>query len=227
MSIHGFDELKARMEVFQGKLHDYINEQRSTLLQLLDSYKEDVENYRIKKDSINSQLNQLVEEERELTQEIRSIQEQTQQTNSKMEAYEIKKQQLTEERGILERDRWELKELLAKKQKEIQRHKESIKKQHLRDNPEVKVYEQLLGLKITTPKPDTLCFNFINVSENSSNAQCNFTLDLSSNGYKILDSSPKLSQAQSTELEQNLAITGDLPTFLKQVRSLLLDRMST
>lgn len=135
---------------------------------------------------------------------------------------------MLQERAILELDRRELRELLNNKQQELQRRKEAFGRQLSRNSPEVRIYEQLLGLRIDAVHSDTLRFTFFNVREDDLSAKCTLTLDLTPvEGYTIIDPSPRLSNAVLRELEKELAVSGNLSTFLKQSRNFLISAMTS
>ncbi|AMD19534.1 HCL617Wp [Eremothecium sinecaudum] len=223
MPIDQFEELRGNIASFQHRLHDYLLKQRRNYLQLVDSYKQDIEKYNVMKESLQSKELMLEAEEQDLKKQIDGLQEKTQETSAKLEALEIRKRQLLEERAVVERDRNELKELLQKKRNEVEQQRHAITRQHLRDRPEVSAYERLLGLDINADRPEMLRFTFSNVLERDQDARCSFSLDLSlPEGYKIVDSRPEISETEARALEEELARSGDLPAFLKHTRAVLI-----
>lgn len=158
--------------------------------------------------------------------DISSLQERTQHTTAQRDAYAAQRQKLAAERTQLEHDRAELHAMLARKQAELQRQREAIKRQHMRDNPEVRVYEQLLGLYVRASRPDSLEFAFRNVSEADARAECSFTLDLGADGYRVAAAQPPLPLERLRDLERDLGSSGDLPAFLKAIRAALVTAMA-
>lgn len=112
--------------------------------------------------------------------------------------------------------------MLSTKQLKIQQQKDFLMKQRQRNNPEVMIYEELLGLKIIAIQEDILRFIFFHVNENDDSLEHHVTLSVGSDSYKIEDCRPQLSDQQITELQDYLTNTGDLVAFLKDVRSRLI-----
>lgn len=159
--------------------------------------------------------------------EIKESQKQHDEKTSKINSYEIRKKQLETEKANVAKENEELKSLLTRKQHEIEKRKNALLLQRQKDYPDVRIYERLLGLKIDATKPETLRFTFNHVSPSDSTKSCELILGLTSDDYKVLETVPKLDPITTHELEKELNAKGNLPEFLKLIRTQLVDALQS
>ena len=98
-------------------------------------------------------------------------------------------------------------------------------KQRQRDNPELKLYERLLGMQIDASQPGTLHFEFRQFDDQDMARLCDITLDVSSEDFTILQSTPELDDEEiKRQLLDTLNKHGDITSFLVKSRQLLISR---
>lgn len=159
--------------------------------------------------------------------EIKESQKQHDEKTSKINSYEIRKKQLETEKANVAKENEELKSMLTRKQHEIEKRKNALLLQRQKDYPDVRIYERLLGLKIDATKPETLRFTFNHVSPSDLTKSCELVLGLTSDDYKVLETVPKLDPITTHELEKELNAKGNLPEFLKLIRTQLVDALQS
>ncbi|CEP64338.1 kinetochore-associated Ndc80 complex subunit SPC25 LALA0_S11e01838g [Lachancea lanzarotensis] len=222
MVISEFPKLQDEMETFQEKLRLALEKHKLTLMEVIETYKEDVDGLQVQQQKSHARLDQLMEDERLLKSEIESFEREKDESAAKIEVFRLRKQQLDGERAALADDSAQLQLLLAQKHDDVRQKRQQLQQQQQRDIAEANVYSELLGLEIEAPVPQVLQFVFRRVLESDPSASCEINLDLSQESYKVIDSRPKLSPQVLSDLSVHLNDTGDLGAFLKGSRAALI-----
>ncbi|SCU95743.1 LAFA_0G02036g1_1 [Lachancea sp. 'fantastica'] len=222
MVISEFPKLQNEMESFQEKLRLSLEKHKLTLMEIIETYKEDVDGLQVRQQKSQARLNQLVEDERLLRNEIESSEREKDESATRVEVFRLRKQQLDGERAALTNESAQLQHMLSQKHDEIRHKRQQLQHQQQRDIAEANAYSQVLGLDIEAPAPQVLQFIFRRVLESDSNAACEFSLDLSQERYNIIGSRPELPQQVLSDLEVKLNDTGNLGMLLKASRAALI-----
>jgi kinetochore protein Spc25, fungi type len=109
-----------------------------------------------------------------------------------------------------------------KQRREAQaQHQRALDAQARHNIPELRFWEQCLGLKIEgTGVEDRLRFVYVCVDEKEPESECWFDLDTSRREYEVVGTSPKLEKEGVEEMQSALNSSRDLGLFLKGMRGL-------
>ncbi|EDO19107.1 hypothetical protein Kpol_2000p75 [Vanderwaltozyma polyspora DSM 70294] len=227
--LEDFERLKGEMIEFTEKVDKHLEDRKRTVKDVVDSHKREIEQLVEQNEKLVIHLESLLKEQSSLKHEISTYESSTDEVKTKMKMAQVRKEQIEKELKTLMNESKELDRMLEQKQQEIAKRKEFLSQQIQKDNPEVKIYEKLLGMNIDATKPSTLRFSFNNVLETGSNGLniLQIILDISGDQYKVVESSPQLTPNATETLETQLNNTNDIPRFLTNARSLLLEASSS
>jgi kinetochore protein Spc25, fungi type len=105
-------------------------------------------------------------------------------------------------------------------------HQRALEAQARHNIPELRFWEQCLGLRIEGSGPsaeDQLKFVFVSVDEKDETKEASFELKMGSKEYDVIGTKPKLENEQLTEVVESLNETRELGLFLKSMRGLFVD----
>lgn len=224
--ISQFAELRTRLDDFESRINDALSERMNFVLESVQKYRDEVTELQIKQHAISEKFTKLHNEEESLEIERNTFKKDAEDTRNKLETYHIRKHQLEAQRTALLQESSELDTMLEHKEKEIREQKDKMIRQRQRDNPELKLYERLLGMHIDASQPGTLHFKFQQFDDEDVARSCDLTLDVSSEDFAILGSTPELEDSDAkTQLLESLNRHGDIATFLVNSRHLLISRV--
>ncbi|QLG70149.1 hypothetical protein HG535_0A00880 [Zygotorulaspora mrakii] len=224
-TLGSFQELKSQMGTFEAQLRQSLKSKVHLASSVTLTYKEQFEELKANQQNLIRKLDQLEQKERELKDEIETFRKDTDYVKTDLETKQIKKQQLESQRDALLEESRELDGMLAKKEQEVKQHRERLMRQRQRDSPEVRLYEQLLGLQIDASQPDTLHFKFQNFDDKMISRSCELTLDVSENTFSILSTTPVLNSTEDlSELVDILNDSYDIAQFLAASRAKLISK---
>ncbi|SCU95295.1 LAMI_0F01882g1_1 [Lachancea mirantina] len=226
MPLDEFQELQLSMSSFQAQLHDFLEGKKLTLMQLVDEYKSETESLISRQRELQERTDSLRARQASLEHQIESYQRQEDEALAEIGVCLESKQETEQEIQMITNEIEQMTQLLDAKREEIKQHRMSLSRQVEQNPEEVKIYENLLGMKISAQKQDTLTFVFSRVVATDPERECSVTLDFSAKDYKVTESSPKLSRDACSSLEQNLNRTDNLSQFLKLARSNLVGAVS-
>lgn len=223
--IDQFAELRARLDEFERKINDALSERMNSVLEHVQKYRDDVSELQIKQHDISEKFIKLQNEEESLEIERDTFRKDAEDIRDKLETYHVRKRQLESQRQALLRASAELDAMLESKEQEIKEQKQKMIKQRQRDTPELRLYEKLLGMHIDASQPGTLHFKFQHFDDEDIARSCDLTLDVSSEDFTIVRSTPELDdEVVKTQLLDSLNKHGDIATFLVNSRKLLISR---
>lgn len=105
----------------------------------------------------------------------------------------------------------------------MQKHQRRLDEQEQQNEPELRFWEDLLGLKMeATGIDDRLRFVFEVPGVKARGQECWVELDMSSEKYDVVVTSPALDPEDIADALDDLNRTGQLVPFLKQARQLLM-----
>lgn len=211
------------MEDFDAHLRGSLKEKVTLASNLVQTYRDEFAELKNKQDKLMDELDQLEEREKKLVAEIETFRKDADYAKTKLETFQWRKQQLESQRATLLEESRELDRMLAGKEQELKQQREKLRKQRQRDNPEVKLYERLLGLQIDASQPGTLHFKFQNFDDKRMCRSCDLTLDVSGDNFTILSSNPELDKTvEEPELTDILNKCSDISRFLCASRTKLI-----
>ncbi|CCC68957.1 hypothetical protein NCAS_0B08730 [Naumovozyma castellii] len=220
-----FDNLKEKMEEFSKQIHVLMNNKMNSVFRTVQTFKDEMKELNLEHQILIGRLDKLQKEQEGLEIEIQTFKNDTDEARTKFESYQIRKRQLEMQHTALLTESSELDGMLQEKEKKISQYKEKLQSQRQRDQPEVKLYEKLLGMQIDASQVGTLFFKFEHFDDKDMARSCNFTLDVSGERFQVLDSSPVLDKSsETTPLEDILNQGGNLPLFLVSMRDKLISR---
>lgn len=224
-TIGQFTEFRSRLDEFERRIHETLNERMSSVLQSVQRYRDEVEELQSRQRVISEKFSRLQTEQEALEIERDTFRKDADDTKNRLEGFQKRKQQLESQRTAILEESTELDLMLEKKEQEIRKQKERMMKQRQRDNPELKLYERLLGMQIDASQPGTLHFEFRQFDDQDMARLCDITLDVSSEDFTILQSTPELDDEEiKRQLLDTLNKHGDITSFLVKSRQLLISR---
>lgn len=224
-TIGQFTEFRSRLDEFERRIHETLNERMSSVLQSVQRYRDEVEELQSRQRVISEKFSRLQTEQEALEIERNTFRKDADDTKNRLEGFQKRKQQLESQRTAILEESTELDLMLEKKEQEIRKQKERMMKQRQRDNPELKLYERLLGMQIDASQPGTLHFEFRQFDDQDMARLCDITLDVSSEDFSILQSTPELDDEEiKRQLLDTLNKHGDITSFLVKSRQLLTSR---
>lgn len=223
--IDQFTELRTRLDEFERQIQDALKKRMTSVLEAVQRYKDEVAELQSKQRVISEKFNKLQNEQEALEIERDTFKKDADDTKNKLEGYQIRKRQLEAQRAAVLEESSELDKMLETKEQEIRKQKEKMIKQRQRDNPEMKLYEKLLGMHIDASQPGTLHFEFRQFNDENMNRTCDITLDVSSDNFFIARSTPEIEDdGAKRKLMDTLNEQGDIATFLVKSRQMLISR---
>lgn len=220
-----FKDFRSRLDDFERRIHETLNERMSSVLESVQRYRDEVEELQSQQREISDKFSRLQNEQEALEIETDTFRKDTDDTKSRLESFQQRKRQLESQRAAILEESTELDLMLERKQDEIRKQKERLMRQRQRDNPELKLYEKLLGMQIDASQPGTLHFEFHQFDDRDMARSCDITLDVSSDDFTILRSFPELDDDETKrQLVDTLNKKGDVASFLVRSRQLLISR---
>ncbi|QLQ78741.1 hypothetical protein HG537_0B00900 [Torulaspora globosa] len=223
--ISQFAGLRSRLDEFEKRINDALTQRIDSVLEYVQKYRDEVSELQIKHHAISERFTKLQNDEESLEIERYTFKKDAEDTRNKLETYNMRKRQLESQRAALLQESSELDAMLEHKEQEIREQKEKMIKQRQRDNPELQLYEKLLGMQIDASQPGTLHFKFQQFDDKDVARSCDLTLDVSSEDFTIIRSNPELDDDEAKrKLLESLNKHGDIATFLVNSRHLLVSR---
>lgn len=222
-TIDQFAHFRTRLNEFENRIQNALNTRTSSVLEVVQTYRDQVNQIQISQQVLLKKLSLLQKEEHSLEIEIETLRKETEDIKIKIESYQLRKQRLESQRAAILEESTELDKMLAAKEQELKEYKQKLINQRKRDNPEVKLYEKLLGMRIDASQPGTLHFQFQQFDDKNMNNSCDLTLDVSGDKFTILSTSPELEQdTEKMQLVDILNTQSDIPAFLIEARQKLI-----
>lgn len=224
-TIGQFTEFRSRLDDFERRIHETLNERMTSVLASVQRYRDEVGELQSRQRMISERFSKLQSEEEALQIERDTFKKDADETKNKLQEFEQKKRRLESQRVAILEESTELDVMLEKKELEIREQKERLIRQRQRDNPELKLYERLLGMQIDASQPGTLHFEFRQFDDQDMARSCGITLDVSSEDFAILRSTPELDDEDAKrQILELLNKHGDIASFLVRSRLLLISR---
>ena len=218
-SVNEFAGLRERMEQFIGQANYHLNHKTGAIRGVVQGYQLEMESLQAASSQLVAKLEQVTAEQESLRQQIAALESGTDDAKTQLTMYRVRKEQTKRDQAVLVEESKELDKLLAVREQEISQCKERLLQQTQRDNPEVRLYERLLGLSIDTSLVGQLKFTFSNLESDVVGSSSAFlVLDVASDLYRVLVTQPKLSQDKINQLTISLNQSNDIPTFLISAR---------
>lgn len=223
VKMNEFQELKESMDRFVDNIEEALTLQRKNIAKKTESFKSGVVDLHKQEKSLTEQLQKEKNDIESIKSKIDDSKGKNIASKEKYEDYEIRKNKLTQMKSQLLKESIELDDMVSQKEKLVQDYRERLHAQSQRDNSEVKLYEDLLGMIVDTSTPGTLLFTFKNFHDKDPNKSCSMTLEVSGEKFKILQTTPLLTNV--TEIEDILNKSNNLPVFIMKSRELLISRV--
>ncbi|CCD22211.1 kinetochore-associated Ndc80 complex subunit SPC25 NDAI_0A00530 [Naumovozyma dairenensis CBS 421] len=218
-----FNQLKEKMNSFMKNIHEIMNAKSVDMITTVENFKTEMKELNHEQKTLLTRLNKLRKEEEGLEIEIQTFKTDTDEARTKFQTYQIRRVQLQSQRDSILKESKELETMLHEKELRIKEYKDKLQRQRQRDNPEVKLYEALLGMEIDASQNGTLTFRFTRFDDRDLDKSCQLTLDVAGEEFKILHSNPELdADTDKQELETLLNSSNNLPLFLVAIRDKLL-----
>ena len=224
---NGMNSLKESMLTFASNIEDGLSVKRDRVAQELEQFKRKINELAEQKRKLFEKLETLRTENQSLRDQIEKYKRSNQEFKEKEQEYLVKIKQCKQTRQGLMDEARELDELLSKREASLEAYKSQLYQQQQRDDPEVQLYERLLGMSIDASMEGVLTFSFDNFDGENVNRKCSLTLDVSSNDrFEIIHTVPALPQGSADHqyLENILDVGDNFPVFIAKARELLVAR---
>lgn len=226
--IEQFDKLKAKMETFTRTVQTDLNSKVHEAMTIMQHYRSEIDQLQVEQDILTTKLKKLDTDEVNIENEIQTFKTGNDEAKNKFQMYQIKKNQLTLKRKELLKESSEIDKLIQEKEIKVKEQREKLQLQRQRDHPEVKLYETLLGMTIDGSQPGMLSFIFNSFDNEDMDKSCSLNLDVSSEKFKILNTTPELNpNTEIIELESILNVNNNLPSFIVRSREALIRKATT
>ncbi|CAR29006.1 hypothetical protein ZYGR_0W00340 [Zygosaccharomyces rouxii] len=221
-----FGRLRERMVQFEQHLHHALNDRTSSAAVAVQSYRDAVSQLRTRQRVLIDKLEELKELEIKLQEDQKNAQRDAEGSRSRLGTFRIRQQQLQSQKSALVEESKELESLMVQKQREIDQRRAQLLRQRQKDHPEVKLYEELLGMRVDASQQGTLRFIFDHWDHENPLQECQLTLDVSGDQFVLLETVPPLeSDEQKQELVERFNKNNDVRSFLIETRSILASRV--
>ncbi|GAV48530.1 hypothetical protein ZYGR_0K00350 [Zygosaccharomyces rouxii] len=221
-----FPSLRERMVQFEQHLHHALNDRTSSAAVAVQSYRDAVGQLRTRQRVLVDKLDELKEVEIKLQEDQKNAQRDAEGARSRLGTFRIRQQQLQSQKSALVEESKELESLMDQKQREIDQKRAHLLRQRQKDHPEVRLYEQLLGMRVDASQQGTLRFTFDHWNQENPLQECQLTLDVSGEHFVLLETVPAFeSDKQKQELVERFNKSNDIRSFLVEARAILASRV--
>ncbi|CCE62128.1 hypothetical protein TPHA_0B04590 [Tetrapisispora phaffii CBS 4417] len=220
-TMNDFELLKERMNNFTDTLDMYLDEKVSMAKDLTEDYRASIDALNARSQELAASIQLTQTQIEEMTSQIEVLEAANDTRKTDLLLLQLKSTQLLKNREVLLKETDDVDALLQDKMDKIKRLKEFYLKQNHQDNPEVSLYEKLLGLTIDTSEAGTLRFNFHKLTETQSKVPAYVVLDVSKQEYQILNSVPAIDANSLASILGDLNKTNNIAQFLLSTREQL------
>lgn len=214
-----FKGLKLRMEQFQSRFDQTLEEQRSQVAQTRQEFSrlvsENNETERLLKaeiESLTSKSDALIHKH---TGEVAEL-EATRKTIGELRA---KKEQLANQQQQYKTQIENLQQRISQLSEKKSLFEENVARQSGQNSTELQYWQELLGLRIDGLKDDYLKLVFTNVDAASS--EYSFVLDMTGDDYKVKECKPPVEESVLSQIVQHFNTKKELSLFLRDMRRAL------
>ncbi|CAB4253307.1 similar to Saccharomyces cerevisiae YER018C SPC25 Component of the evolutionarily conserved kinetochore-associated Ndc80 complex (Ndc80p-Nuf2p-Spc24p-Spc25p) [Maudiozyma barnettii] len=223
--IKEFTDLEQSMGQFSTDIQEALRLQRENVRNVNTRFISEVNELRNLVTTLNKQYVKEQEDIEGLKLQITSAKANNEISKGKYEDYQIRKNKLMQMRDQLTNESNELDAMVAQREQLVQDFRERLLNQASRDNSEVKLYEQLLGMTVDASKSGTLVFAFSNFNEKNPAQKSSLTLNVAGPTFTIMDTNPTLDQNMKQQLVDVLNTNNNLSAFIVRVREALAARI--
>ncbi|KAL3235663.1 uncharacterized protein RNJ42_02439 [Nakaseomyces bracarensis] len=217
------DEMTSELQDVRKVVVSRVNQRDRLVSDMMERYRSNLRILQEQRVTVLSELERYQNEEEKMKETLQQLNSTKDEFKSEIESYQIRAEKLSLEREELQRQLADLNKIFDEKAKEISKYKEMILRQRQLDNPEIKLYEKLLGLQIDKADVNTIKFTFtdggrekiykaviVDVSQ----------LNEPDKPLKIKQIESTVTQQQTDDLEKTLNEQGIIP-FLIQAKQAL------
>ncbi|SMN20142.1 similar to Saccharomyces cerevisiae YER018C SPC25 Component of the evolutionarily conserved kinetochore-associated Ndc80 complex (Ndc80p-Nuf2p-Spc24p-Spc25p) [Maudiozyma saulgeensis] len=222
--IKEFADLEQSMGQFSTDIQEALRLQRDNVRNVNTRFISEVNDLRNQAAELNEQYVKEQQDIETLKLQISTAKENNDISMRKYEDYQIRKNKLMQMKDNLTKESDELDAMVTQREQLVQDFRERLLAQAARDNSEVILYEQLLGMTVDASKSGTLVFTFSNFSEKKPDQKCSLTLNVSEPTFNIIDTNPPLDQEVKQHLIDVLNKSNNLSAFIVRVRKTLTAR---
>lgn len=154
------DEMTGEIQDVRKVVVSRINERNRLVSDMMERYRSNLRILQEQRVTVLSELERYQNEEEKMKETLQQLNFTKDEFKSEMESYQIRTEKLGFERQELQRQLEHLNKIFDEKAREITKYKEMISRQKQLDNPEIKLYEKLLGLQIDKADANTIKFTF-------------------------------------------------------------------
>lgn len=228
LAMDDFPNLRERMVQFEQHLHHALNDRTSSAAVAVQSYRDAVSELRTHQRVLVEKLEELKRLEIQLQEDQENVQRDAEGARSRLGTFRIRQQQLQSQKAALAEESKELEHLMDQKQKEIVEKRTELLRQRQKDHPEVRLYEELLGMRVDASQQGTLRFTFSNWDQETLLQECQLTLDVSGDQFVLLETVPSFeSEEQKQKLVERFNKSNDIRSFLVEARAILTSRIAS
>ena len=217
-----YADLKQAMDQFSADVQDALKAKRDGVADITNTLMSTILELANQSTLINKNNENTSKELESLKQEYIEAEAVEEYTKKTHEEYLVRKKRLTQVKEKLDRESQEIKEMDKKRNQMLKDFTEKLVQQVNKDDSEVKMYEQLLGIKIDSSAAGVLSFTFTNYDEMNPQAKCTITLAVDRPSFEIHKLTPSLPSEVKQELLDTLNKENDLSAFIIKARETLI-----
>lgn len=218
-----YSNLKQSMDQFSNDIQEALKLQREKVRYINNEFVSKVSEVQNQTKSLNEKFDATTKQMESLKKEIVEAKLSNEVSKTTYDEYQVRRKKLLQIGERLRREGQEMKEMEEKRDQILENFIERLHQQANKDNSEVKMYEELLGITIDSSTVGALSFTFTNYDEINPQAMCTMTLDVSGPSFEIIKVVPPLSSNIKQGLLETLNKENNLSLFIIRSRETLIE----
>lgn len=216
-----FDQLKQRMDAFQGRFDDYISRDRQKITDSRNELTKTISEHKETQKAILAEIEELKQKEAELSKARARDQKELEESRSAIATYTSKRGEMIEANNQLQEQISTVRQSIQDVRDEQAKKKQSLNSQTILNGPELDFWERTLGLRIEgADDEDFIKFVFTQIDPNDGDGEYSITLDLTEHDYAVSKCDPQVDQTGLKAALDNLNENRRLNVFLRDIRRL-------
>lgn len=220
--------LHEEMNEFRKKFSDTLDKQKIQTRKIMTDFHLFQQEWSQNTIVLGSKLKSYHETENKLQKKFNQVTTKNDAIKKRIFNLEARQKDLLIKKNILQEELCKLRKTIESKQLQWQNYKKQIEIQKFKNNPELQLYQKLLGFIITQDKTQTLTFQFDKFDVKDINKKCFIKIDVSmvNDQYHILETFPSFQQetnVKKLKLLHILNVEHDLIKFIIKSRQSLVE----
>lgn len=215
-----FDDILSRMSNYQSQFDNYMSQSRKLLDDKRHQFQKEYDDNEQKIDMLKSEIESYNNLALQNAQAKALALDELEESKNAIINYTVKRDEMTETFNAMKAEIENLEKEIQEKKAQINREKEGLEAQISNDEPELRFWEQTLGLRIEgANREDHIKFIFKYIDPSDESKEYNVILDLRESVYKLAECNPVIPQQEIDDALKTLNNSQNLTLFLKSIRN--------